>query len=115
MSDSTPLPLPPLLPTEISPPMIPASPHEMTDRELLIEAVTFARSHGARHVGADKRLEDGDRLFRQVDAEIEMCMRSIETLCRINHAHEAAEELGTYLREKRLAREARDDAANGHG
>lgn len=83
-------------------------PESMTTRELMIEAVVSSRAH-------HKRLAVGDRLFKTIDAELEMLAYSFQTVLRKLGADEAAEHLAAYWDEKRKERNARSDEADIDG
>ncbi len=103
------IPPPPLVPTDLSP-MNESKPDraDMTDRELLIEMLEKQDKMEGRVKKIEDRLSDGDGLFshleatsRSLDSEVGMCIRSIQTLCTLAGADDAAGQLAAYIKEKR--------------
>jgi hypothetical protein len=80
-------------------------PQLMTTRELMVEAVISSRAY-------QQRFAEGDRLFKTIDAELEMLAHSFQTMLRKLNADEAADKLAAYWDEKRRERNARSDEAD---
>ena len=97
--------------TDKPPPVIVVEPHDMTDRELMIEAVVFAREHNKEHTNDEKSRKALERVCRQLDAQDEMLATSLEVILRKVECDEAANELAMYWRTKRNERDAAADAA----